>query len=133
MSTTVDTTTDIRPFRVEIADGQVDDLRRRITGTRWPTKELVADRSQGVQLATLQALARYWANEYDFRRLESRLNALPQFTTVIDGIEIHFIHVRSPHEDALPMIMTHGWPGSVVELLDTVGLLTDPTAHGGTP
>ena len=133
MSTTADTATDIRSFHVEITDAQIDDLRRRIGSTRWPTKELVADRSQGVQLGTLQALARYWANEYDFRRLEERLNALPQFTTEIDGVEIHFIHVRSRHEDALPLIMTHGWPGSVVELLETVGPFTDPTAHGGRP
>ena len=103
-----------------------------IEATRWPSAELVADRSQGVQLATLQALARHWATEYDWRRVEARLNALPQFTTEIDGVEIHFIHVRSRHENALPLVMTHGWPGSVIELLDTVGPLTDPTAHGGT-
>ena len=108
-------------------------MRRRIGDTRWPTKELVADRSQGVQLATLQELARYWASEYDWRKCEARLNVLPQFTTEIDGVEIHFIHVRSRHENALPLIMTHGWPGSVIELLDTVGPLTDPTAHGGLP
>jgi pimeloyl-ACP methyl ester carboxylesterase len=124
-------TTEIRPFRVDLSQKDLDDLRRRIGATRWPSKELVDDRSQGVQLATLQELARYWATEYDLRRPESRLNALPQFTTEIDGIDIHFIHVRSPHEDALPLIMTHGWPGSVVELLETVGPLTDPTAHGG--
>ena len=99
--------------------------------TRWPTKELVNDRSQGVQLATLQALARYWTTEYDWRTCEARLNAPPQFTTEIDGVEIHFIHVRSRHENALPLIMTHGWPGSVIELLETVGPLTDPTVHGG--
>jgi pimeloyl-ACP methyl ester carboxylesterase len=133
MSTTVDTATGIRSFQVEIPEEQIDDLRRRIAATRWPTKELVGDRSQGVQLVTLQELARYWTSEYDWRRCEARLNALPQFTTEIDGVEIHFIHVRSPHEDALPLIMTHGWPGSVVELLDTVGPLTDPTAHGGSP
>ena len=132
MTTTVDTTT-VRPFQIEIPEEQIDDLRRRIAATRWPTKELVPDRSQGVQLATLQELARYWATEYDWRRCEARLNALPQFTTEIDGVEIHFIHVRSRHENALPLIMTHGWPGSVIELLDTVGPLTDPTAHGGTP
>jgi len=132
MSTTVDTATDIRSYQIEIAEEQIDDLRRRIEATRWPTDELVADRSQGVQLATMQALARYWTSEYDVRRLETRLNALPQYTTEIDGVEIHFIHVKSPHENALPLIMTHGWPGSVVELLDTVGPLTDPTAHGGT-
>jgi pimeloyl-ACP methyl ester carboxylesterase len=133
MSTTVDTATGIRSFQVEIPEEQIDDLRQRIAATRWPTKELVGDRSQGVQLVTLQELARYWTSEYDWRRCEARLNALPQFTTEIDGVEIHFIHVRSPHEDALPLIMTHGWPGSVVELLDTVGPLTDPTAHGGSP
>jgi pimeloyl-ACP methyl ester carboxylesterase len=133
MSTTVDTATDIRTFSIDIADEQIDDLRRRIAATRWPSKELVADRSQGVQLATIQELTQYWANDYDFGRIEARLNALPQFTTEIDGVEIHFIHVRSKHEDALPLIMTHGWPGSVVELLETIGPLTDPTAHGGTP
>jgi pimeloyl-ACP methyl ester carboxylesterase len=133
MSTTVDTAIDVRSFQIEIPDEQIDDLRRRIAATRWPTKELVADRSQGVQLATLQELARYWSSEYDWRRCEARLNALPQFTTEIDGVEIHLIHVTSRHENALPLIMTHGWPGSVIELLDTVGPLTDPTAHGGTP
>ncbi len=126
-----DTGIDLRPYRVEFAQERLDDLRRRIETTRWPTPELVADRSQGVQLATMQALARYWASEYDLRRSELRLNALPQFTTEIDGVEIHFIHVRSRHDDALPLIMTHGWPGSVIELLDAVGPLTDPTAHGG--
>src|SRR5919201_6453772 len=131
MSTTVDTATDIRTFSVDTADEQIDDLRRRIAATRWPSKELVDDRSQGVQLATIQELARYWANEYDFGRIEARLNALPQFTTEIDGVDIHFIHVRSKYEDALPLIMTHGWPGSVIEQIDTVGPLTDPTAHGG--
>jgi pimeloyl-ACP methyl ester carboxylesterase len=133
MSTTIENATDVRSFHVTIPEEQIDDLRRRIAATRWPTKELVADRSQGVQLATLQALARYWTSEYDWRRCEARLNALPQFTTEIDGVEIHFIHVRSRHENALPLIMTHGWPGSVVELVDSVGPLTDPTAHGGTP
>jgi pimeloyl-ACP methyl ester carboxylesterase len=124
-------TNDIRPFEVRIPDKALADLLRRIEATRWPTRELVRDRSQGVQLATLQALARYWATDYDWRAAEARLNALPQFTTKIDGVEIHFIHVRSKHEEALPLIMTHGWPGSVIELLDTVGPLTDPTAHGG--
>jgi pimeloyl-ACP methyl ester carboxylesterase len=133
MTTTVDTATDIRSFQIGVPEEQLEDLRRRIAATRWPTKELVADRSQGVQLATVRELARYWASEYDWRRCESRLNALPQFTTEIDGVEIHFIHVRSRHEGALPLIMTHGWPGSVVELLDTIGPLTDPTAHGGSP
>ena len=123
--------TEIRPFRVEVPDEDLDDLRRRIAATRWPSKELVDDRSQGVQLSTTQALARFWETEYDWRACEARLNALPQFTTEIDGVEIHFIHVRSQHEDALPLIMTHGWPGSVIELLETVGPLTDPTAHGG--
>ena len=132
MSTTVDTATEIRSFQIEIPEEQIDDLRRRIAATRLPSKELVDDRSQGVQLATVQELARYWAEDYDFGRIEARLNALPQFTTQIDGIDIHFIHVRSQHEDALPLIMTHGWPGSVIELLETVGPLTDPTAHGGT-
>jgi pimeloyl-ACP methyl ester carboxylesterase len=130
MSGTVETATDIRPFQVEIPEEELAELRRRIKATRWPSKELVADRSQGVQLATLQELARYWTTEYDWRRCEARLNALPQFTTRIDGVDIHFIHVRSPHEHALPLIMTHGWPGSVIELLETVGPLTDPTAHG---
>jgi pimeloyl-ACP methyl ester carboxylesterase len=132
MAVTADATA-IRPFRIEVPEEQLADLRRRIEATRWPSEELVGDRSQGVQLATLQALARYWATDYDWREVEARLNALPQFTTEIDGVEIHFIHVRSPHENALPLIMTHGWPGSVIELLETVGPLTDPTAHGGTP
>jgi pimeloyl-ACP methyl ester carboxylesterase len=131
MSITIDTTTDIRPFKIEIPDDRIDDLRRRIVATRWPSKELVVDRSQGVQRATLHALADYWANQYDFGRLEARLNSLPQFTTEIDGVAIHFIHVRSRHAEAMPLLMTHGWPGSVVELLDTVGPLTDPTAYGG--
>jgi pimeloyl-ACP methyl ester carboxylesterase len=131
MSSTVDTAAEIKPFQVEIPQEQIDDLRRRIGATRWPSKELVPDRSQGVQLATLQELAQYWVGDYDWRRAEAKLNALPQFTTEIDGVEIHFINVRSPHENALPLIMTHGWPGSVIELLETVGPLTDPTAHGG--
>jgi pimeloyl-ACP methyl ester carboxylesterase len=131
MSTTVETATEIRPFHVEIPEEQIDDLRRRIAATRWPSKELVENRSQGVQLATVKALAKYWANDYDWRRAEAKLNALPQFTTEIDGVDIHFIHVRAQHEDALPLIMTHGWPGSVIELLETVGPLADPTAHGG--
>jgi pimeloyl-ACP methyl ester carboxylesterase len=133
MSTASNTATEIRSFQIEIPEEQIHDLRRRIAATRWPTKELVPDRSQGVQLATLQELARYWTSEHDWRKCEARLNALPQFTTEIDGVEIHFIHVRSRHENALPLIMTHGWPGSVIELLETVGPLTDPTAHGGTP
>jgi pimeloyl-ACP methyl ester carboxylesterase len=122
----------IRPFEIEVAEEDLAELRRRVAGTRWPSQELVGDRSQGVRRATLQALARYWATEYDWRRCEARLNALPQFTTEIDGVDIHFVHVRSPHADALPLLMTHGWPGSVVELLETVGPLTDPTAYGGT-
>ena len=126
-----ETTTEIQPFQLEIPKEQLDDLRRRIAATRWPSKELVEDRSQGVQLATTRALADYWANEYDFGRVEARLNALPQFTTQIDGVDVHFIHVKSRHENALPLIMTHGWPGSVIELLETIGPLTDPTAHGG--
>jgi pimeloyl-ACP methyl ester carboxylesterase len=123
--------TAIRPFHIEIAEEQLAELRRRIAATRWPSRELVADRSQGVQLATIQELARYWTTDYDWRACEARLNALPQFMTEIDGVDIHFIHVRSRHENALPLIMTHGWPGSVIELLETVGPLTDPTAHGG--
>jgi pimeloyl-ACP methyl ester carboxylesterase len=133
MSSTVETATEIRPFHLEIPDAQIDDLRRRIAATRWPTRELVPDRSQGIQLATIQELARYWTTDYDWRKAEARLNAFPQFTTEIDGVQIHFIHVRSPHEDALPLIMTHGWPGSVIELLETIGPLTDPTAHDGDP
>ncbi len=129
MSTTVETAT-VRPFQIEIPEEQIDDLRRRIAQTRWPTQELVADRSQGVQLRTLKELARYWTTDYDWRKAEAKLNALPQFTTEIDGVDIHFIHVKSQHENALPLIMTHGWPGSVIELLETVGPLTHPTAHG---
>jgi pimeloyl-ACP methyl ester carboxylesterase len=133
MGTAAETAIDIRPFQVETPEEDLAELRRRIEATRWPSKELVADRSQGVQLATLQALARYWTTEYDWRKCEARLNALPQFMTQIDGVDVHFIHVRSRHENALPLIMTHGWPGSVIELLETVGPLTDPTAHGGGP
>ena len=129
MSSTTDT--DVRPFQLEFPEKQLEELRARIEATRWPTSELVPDRSQGVQLATLRALARYWTTEYDWHTCEARMNALPQFTTTIDGVELHFIHVRSHHEDAMPLIMTHGWPGSVIELLETVGPLTDPTAHGG--
>jgi pimeloyl-ACP methyl ester carboxylesterase len=135
MGAATETATDstIRPFQIEVPEEQLAELRRRIEATRWPSRELVDDRSQGVQLATMRELARYWTSEYDWRRCEARLNALPQFTTGIDGVEIHFIHVRSQHENALPLIMTHGWPGSVVELLGAIGPLTDPTAHGGTP
>jgi pimeloyl-ACP methyl ester carboxylesterase len=121
----------IRPFQLVVSDKEVADLRQQIASTRWPTKELVPDRSQGVQLATARELARYWATDYDFGRLESRLNAFPQFKTQIDGVDIHFIHVRSRHENALPLIITHGWPGSVIEMLEVIGPLTDPTAHGG--
>jgi pimeloyl-ACP methyl ester carboxylesterase len=131
MSGAVETATEIRPFHVELTEGAIDDLRRRIEATRWPSKELVDDRSQGVQLATLKELARYWTTDYDLGRVEARLNALPQFSTEIDGVDVHFIHVTSPHEDALPLIVTHGWPGSVIELLETIGPLTNPTAHGG--
>jgi pimeloyl-ACP methyl ester carboxylesterase len=123
---------DIRPFTVQVTDEALDDLRRRLATTRWPSKEIVGDRSQGVQLAAMQALHRYWGTEYDGRRVESRLNALPQFTTAIDGVDIHFVHVKSSQQGALPLIMTHGWPGSVIEMLDSIGPLTDPTAHGGT-
>ena len=121
----------IRPFHVSVPEDELAELRRRITATRWPSQELVDDQSQGVQLATLQALARYWAGEYDWRRCEAKLNALPQFTTEIDGVNVHFIHVRSPHADALPLIITHGWPGSIIEMLEVIGPLTDPTAYGG--
>jgi pimeloyl-ACP methyl ester carboxylesterase len=131
MSSSVETTSEIRTFSVDVPQERLDDLRRRIEATRWPSRELVTDRSQGVQLTTLQELARYWATDYDWRTAEAKLNALPQFTTEIDGVEIHFIHLRSRHENALPLIMTHGWPGSVIELLEAVGPLTDPTAHGG--
>jgi pimeloyl-ACP methyl ester carboxylesterase len=130
--TAVETATEIRPLKSDIQEDALDDLCSRIEATRLPSKELVEDRSQGVQLATIQKLATYWATEYDWRKAEAKLNALPQFTTEIDGVAIHFIHVQSKHGDALPLIMTHGWPGSVIELLETVGPLTDPTSHGGT-
>ena len=131
MSSTVQTATEIRPFHVDVPDEELAELRRRIAATRWPSKELVGDWSQGVRLTMLQELARYWTEEYDFARIEARLNALPQFTTEIDGLDIHFIHVESPHEDALPLVITHGWPGSVIEMLEVIEPLTDPTAHGG--
>jgi len=131
MSTTIETAVDIHPFHVDIPEGKLAELHSRIAATRWPSKELVEDRSQGVQLATMQELARYWTTDYDWRKAEAKLNALPQFTTEIDGVETHFIHVKSVHENALPLIMTHGWPGSVIELLDAIGPLTDPTGHGG--
>jgi pimeloyl-ACP methyl ester carboxylesterase len=122
----------IRPFRFEAAESDLDDLQRRVAATRWPERETVADASQGVQLATTQALADYWATDYDWRPVEARLNALPQFLTEIDGLDLHFLHVRSRHDDALPLIVTHGWPGSIIEQLKIVAPLTDPTAHGGT-
>ena len=131
MTSTVQGATAIRPYEIDVPQEELDDLSRRITATRWPEQELVSDRSQGVQLAVTQELARYWLDDYDFGRVQTRLNALPQFVTEIDGVDVHFIHVRSKHEDALPLIMTHGWPGSVIEQIDTVGPLTDPTAHGG--
>ena len=136
MSVTTNGATDakaIRPFSIDIPAEAIDDLRRRIQATRLPEKETVADASQGVQLETMRKLASYWGTEYDFGRVEARLNALPQFMTEIDGLDIHFIHVQSPHENALPMIITHGWPGSVVEMLNVIGPLSDPTAHGGSP
>jgi pimeloyl-ACP methyl ester carboxylesterase len=129
--TTIESATEIRPFQVEVPEEELAELRRRIAATRWPEKETVADETQGVQLATIQALATYWAAEYDFGRVEARLNAFPQFVTEIDGLDIHFIHVRSPHENALPIIITHGWPGSVIEMLNVIGPLSDPLAHGG--
>jgi pimeloyl-ACP methyl ester carboxylesterase len=131
MSTTGEIAVEIRPFHVDIPQEALEDLRRRIAAARWPSRELVTDRSQGVQLTTLQALARHWATEHDWRKCEEKLNALPQFKTEIDGVDVHFIHVKSRHENALPLIITHGWPGSVIELLEVIGPLTDPTAHGG--
>src|SRR5215471_1207082 len=130
MSSTGETANDLRPFHVDIPEEKLTDLRRRIAATQWPDKETVADQSQGVPLSTIQELARYWATEYDWRRCEAILNALPQFMTEIDGLPIHFIHVRSEHEDALPLVVNHGWPGSVIEQLKIIDPLTDPTAHG---
>jgi len=121
----------IRPFEVQVPDAELAELQRRVAGTRWPPRELVADGSQGVQLATIEQLVAYWGSGYDWRRCEAKLNALPQFMTEIDGLGIHFIHVRSRHQDALPLIITHGWPGSVIEMLEVIGPLTDPAAHGG--
>jgi pimeloyl-ACP methyl ester carboxylesterase len=121
----------IRPFRVSVPNADLADLRRRLAATRWPTRELVADRAQGVQLSTLKALVNYWATDYDWRKAETKLNAFPQFVTKIDGVDIHFIHVKSRHPKALPLIITHGWPGSVIELLEVIDPLTNPTAHGG--
>jgi pimeloyl-ACP methyl ester carboxylesterase len=131
MSSTTATGAEIRSFQTDISQQRLDDLHGRVVGTRLPSRELVEDRSQGVQLATIRAIAAYWTTQYDWHRAEAKLNALDQFVTEIDGVDIHFIHVRSRHEQALPLIMTHGWPGSVIELLETVGPLTDPTAHGG--
>jgi pimeloyl-ACP methyl ester carboxylesterase len=130
MSSTVKTAVEIRPFDVHVPDQALEDLRRRIAATNWPEQETVADESQGVPLALMQKLAGYWATEYDWRTCEASLNALPQFITEIDGLEIHFIHVRSQHEDALPLIVNHGWPGSIIEQLKIIDRLTDPTAHG---
>ena len=130
MSSTVETTFEINPFQVDIPDEALDDLRKRIAATQWPEKETVEDESQGVQLGAIQKLARYWGTEYDWRECEASLNALPQFITEIDGLDIHFIHVRSSHEDALPLIVNHGWPGSIIEQLKIVDRLTDPTSHG---
>ena len=131
MSTSVGSATEVRPFQVDIPNQALDDLRQRVPVTHWAPKELVEDHSQGVQLATIEALLRYWVNDYDFGRVEARLSALPQFKTEIDGLGIHFIHVKSDHQDALPLILTHGWPGSVIEMLEVIGPLADPTAHGG--
>src|SRR3712207_6461117 len=130
-SADLSTETPIRPFRVDVPEEDLVDLRRRIAATQWPEKETVADESQGVPLATMQDLARYWATDYDWRKVEAKLHALPQFITEIDGLDIHFIHVRSKHENALPLIVTHGWPGSIIEQIKIIGPLTDPTAHGG--
>jgi pimeloyl-ACP methyl ester carboxylesterase len=132
MSTTVETPTGIRRFSVDVPEEALEDLRRRIVATNWPERETVRDHSQGVPLDVLQQLARYWATDYDWRACEAELNALPQFVTSIDGLDIHFVHVRSRHEDALPLVINHGWPGSVVEQLKVIPRLTDPTAHGGT-
>jgi pimeloyl-ACP methyl ester carboxylesterase len=131
MTTTLDAAIDIRPFHVHVPDGALEDLRRRIAATNWPERETVPDHSQGVPLALMQSLARTWMTEYDWRQCEARLNALPQFVTEIDGLDIHFVHVRSTHEDALPLVINHGWPGSIIEQLKLVDRLTDPTAHGG--
>jgi pimeloyl-ACP methyl ester carboxylesterase len=131
MRSTVETATEIRPFHIDVSDEALDDLRRRIDATQWPERETVADATQGVPLATMQKLARYWATEYDWRKVESQLNAQPQFITEIDGLDIHFIHARSKHEDALPLIVNHGWPGSIIEQLKIIDRLADPTAHGG--
>jgi pimeloyl-ACP methyl ester carboxylesterase len=131
MSSTVETATEIRPFHVDVPDEALEDLRRRIAATNWPEQETVADLSQGVPLATIQKLARHWATEYDWRRCEASLNSFPQFITKIDGLDIHFIHVRSQHDDALPLVVNHGWPGSIIEQLKIIDRLADPTSHGG--
>ena len=131
MSSTVETASEIRPFQVEVPDEALEDLRRRVAATNWPEKETVADQSQGVPLAMIQKLARYWGTNYDWRTCEARLNAFPQFITELDGLDIHFLHVGSQHEDALPLIINHGWPGSIIEQLKLIAPLTDPTAHGG--
>ena len=131
MQTTDQVTNALHPFRIDVPEEELSELRRRIKATKWPERETVADATQGVQLATIQALARYWGTDYDWRKCEARLNALPNFITEIDGLDIHFIHVRSKHEDALPLIVTHGWPGSVVEQLKIVDPLTNPTEHSG--
>lgn len=131
MTSTLETGTEIRPFHVDIPDDALEDLRRRIAATQWPEKETVSDESQGVPLATMRELARHWEKDYDWRKVESALNALPEFITEIDGLDIHFIHVRSTHDDALPLIINHGWPGSIIEQLKLIDRLTDPTAHGG--
>src|ERR1700688_1595645 len=130
-SNQADDETAIRPFHVNVPEAELTELRRRINATKWPDRETVADASQGVQLATIQALARYWAADYDWRKIEAKLKAVPQFITEIDGLDIHFIHVRSKHENALPLIVTHGWPGSIIEQLKIIDPLTNPTAHGG--
>ncbi len=121
----------IRPFPVNVPEAEVTESRRLINATKWPERETVPDASQGVQLATIQALARYWATDYDWRKIKAKMNAVPQFITEIDGLGIHFIHVRSKHENALPVIVTHGWPGSILEQMKTIDPLTNPTAHGG--
>src|SRR5215475_5877489 len=129
MTGTVEIATMIRPFHVDVPEEALDDLRRRIAATQWPEQE--TDRSQGVPLTAMQKLARHWATEYDWRKVESRLNSLPQFITEIDGLDIHFIHVRSHHDGALPLVVNHGWPGSIIEQLKIIEPLTNPTAHGG--
>src|SRR5687767_4473207 len=129
---TTTTNPEVRPFSIDVSEAALVDLRRRIAATQWPEKETVADESQGVPLATMQELARYWATDYEWRKCEAKLNALPQFAIEIDGLDIHFIHVRSRHENALPIIVTHGWPGSIIEQLKIIDPLVNPTAHGGT-